>query len=612
MSLQIWLPLKGDLHNQGLDQTVKSTSNSGAIINNNGKIGKCYSFDGVDDWTQWSINKENYGNKPLTLCCWFKSDKSKSSGCIIDIAADLCLSYSYTSNTVKFSYWRVYGTSSSRSGDTNTTSSSYDANIWHHVTIVFDNTINKIYVDGNFIQSWQSKSQTYWVPLLGNGYNKLSVGKSAGSTSWTGGLVNDVRIYDHTLSDKEIKEISQGLVLHYPLNNNGLGNENLLTGTQLLNAGPNIPSGVTTTSNAYLNFTSATYNNSAGTSYHELLQWVNKITVLPNEVYTASFYAKSPVSATLQCYFYNNSSNIVQVANGKSSSGTTTASSDGSISIPLTTNWERYWITYTFNSTTTSATKTLLFRCLAGKGEMSICGVKLEKGNMATNWSPAKADTNYPSHYNTNIYDISGYNNNGILNDTTTALSNSIKYFVCLKNNQTSNSATYLLKGDVDIPESNALTFSWWMNPTSIGVQTSGIFSTSSSDLPTDYSTTAANMRDSCFDCCNTSGTCVRINVANYLTLNEWHHYALVYNGTQLIFYKDGEQKVTANQTGNLKAFTSIFPFYSKAGGVNRNTSGNLSDFRIYVTALSTEDILYLYKTSKTINGINKVPRDLE
>ena len=191
-------------------------------------------------------------------------------------------------------------------------------------------------------------------------------------------------------------------------------------------------------------------------------------------------------------------------------------------------------------------------------------------------------------------------------------ITDSAKYSICVKNNQANNSATYLLKGDVNVPESNALTFAWWMNPTSIGAQTSGIFSTSSLDTPTDYNTTAANMRDSCFDCCNTSGTCVRINVASYLTLNEWHHYALVYNGTQLIFYKDGEQKVTAYQTGNLKSFTSIFPFFSKAGGVNRNTSGSLSDFRIYVTALTLNQIKELYNTSSTIDNLgNTYAREL-
>jgi hypothetical protein len=32
------------------------------------------------------------------------------------------------------------------------------------------------------------------------------------------GSIQDVRIYNHTLTPQEIKEISRGLVLHYPLN----------------------------------------------------------------------------------------------------------------------------------------------------------------------------------------------------------------------------------------------------------------------------------------------------------------------------------------------------------------------------------------------------------
>lgn len=47
------------------------------------------------------------------------------------------------------------------------------------------------------------------------------------------GQLNDVRIYDNILSAKEIKEIAQGLILHYKLDgfNGGVG-DNLYIGTQ--------------------------------------------------------------------------------------------------------------------------------------------------------------------------------------------------------------------------------------------------------------------------------------------------------------------------------------------------------------------------------------------
>lgn len=67
-------------------------------------------------------------------------------------------------------------------------------------------------------------------------------------------------------------------------------------------------------------------------------------------------------------------------------------------------------------------------------------------------------------------------------------------------------------------------------------------------------------------------------------------------------FYKDGLLKTSATQSGKLKPITQIFPFYSKAGGANRTTSGCLSDVRVYVTALSDKQVLELYNESAAID----------
>ena len=43
MSLLIWLPLNGDLHNQGLSDLIFTNTSPNTILeDNHGKIGKCY------------------------------------------------------------------------------------------------------------------------------------------------------------------------------------------------------------------------------------------------------------------------------------------------------------------------------------------------------------------------------------------------------------------------------------------------------------------------------------------------------------------------------------------------------------------------------------------
>lgn len=65
---------------------------------------------------------------------------------------------------------------------------------------------------------------------LGIGCRSANTNGTSGTGQTSTQLLNDVRIYDHCLSTKEIKEISQGLILHYKLDgfNGGVG-ENILT-----------------------------------------------------------------------------------------------------------------------------------------------------------------------------------------------------------------------------------------------------------------------------------------------------------------------------------------------------------------------------------------------
>ena len=422
MSLRVWLPLNGTLENKGLDNVT--VTNSGATVDNNGKIGKCYSFDG-SSYIKITMPTDFITIKNKTVAAWVKSSSSVLA--LGGISNDT--SYKDGMITLYTSGWQ-FGSSSTYKYVSGGTIA--NTNVWHHVCCTCDDTTVTTYLDGTKVTNKTYTEAGITTFTLGSN-NFIEIGcDHPGGDEYLTGSVNDFRIYDHCLSPLEVKQISQGLILHYPLNRNGWGQENLLKGTQLLDKDVIIPNGVIKTVDAYQGFTSATYDNSSGTSFHELLRWGDKVTVNANEIYTASFYAKSPTSATLTCYFYKNTSNIVQVSSGKSSTGSISTEIDGCITLQLTPNWTKYWITWTFNDNSNSALKTLLFRCLAGTSELSICGVKLEKGSIPTPWCPNSSDALATTlGLNNNVeYDTSGYGNNGIRTGMFSWTSDTPKYNV--------------------------------------------------------------------------------------------------------------------------------------------------------------------------------------
>ena len=66
MALRVWLPLNGNTNNYGIsDVTV---TNNGATVDNNGKIGKCYSFGSSKRITASKPN--NLSTSSASLSCW--------------------------------------------------------------------------------------------------------------------------------------------------------------------------------------------------------------------------------------------------------------------------------------------------------------------------------------------------------------------------------------------------------------------------------------------------------------------------------------------------------------------------------------------------------------
>ena len=562
MSLVCWLPLNGNLNDNGCG--ITTITNSGATVNSSGKIGSCYAFDGTDDYIALSgtklFNCFKGVNQPFFFSLWVLHADNTRAILFGDYATSGGIGFNIELNTshgVRF-YWNS-------SPDYSPSGMNVGTNVWHHIALTYDGSSLKSYLDGVLCAT---RSGALNALNKTTGEFRLGRDNRTGATALNGRL-NDVRIYDNCLSQAEVHEISQGLVLHYKLDH------------------------------LYKNFSTNNINTWAnkvigaytGTLFSiTMTNFINATGAKNGDIFTFSVDIKSNANTkrlTTRVQHYNSDSDrnsvISDVVIMPGQSGRSY------VTFTLNTSYSQLdFMIHNIDSSTQTGNTTELYKC-----------VQIEYGKYPSAWIPPGIAAS--------ALDSSGYGHDGILNDTTARMSlDTARYSAALLTSQTNNSATYPIKGECNIPESSNLTFTWWMKPTTLGHQTSGIFSTSNSDA-TDYSSTAAHMRDSCFDCCNTSGTCVRINVASYLTTNEWHHYALTYNGSTLTFYKDGASKVTASQTGALKAFKYIFPFYSKAGGGNRTTSGYLSDFRIYCTTLSADDIKQLYEVGAKIDNLQKL-----
>ena len=223
MSLRVWLPLNGSLKNQGLDKVT--VTNNGATIDNNGKIGKCYSFDGSNDYiTVQDVNLPNV----WSYSCWLYSEVSSRSWEVVITCninggdADMQLGL----------YTRPSGNNIQ-----NTANGQYNASIpmtygqWNHFVGTFDGSNLKTYLNGILVNTKAITNTKLDRP-------KLTIGARCRGSNYDcyfKGKLNDIRIYDHALSPLEVKKISQGLILHYPLNRNGWGNENNIAISKVAN-----------------------------------------------------------------------------------------------------------------------------------------------------------------------------------------------------------------------------------------------------------------------------------------------------------------------------------------------------------------------------------------
>ncbi len=232
MSLLVWLPLDGNLENRGLSKAIFSLQNNknGLMVSNSGKLTQ-YAYERIINDTKDYITSDVNFIFPddFSMCCWCKvtsltgtgangiitnhSHETGGAGITLKvvnttIGEEIC----YISCSAGFGPDFQAGERmfNSKYGTTNIFGA------WHHLCLTYkrDQEKYRLYVDGQEEVNFIFKDAPMERPFR---LFDWSISYSENDKYKPKCMLNDVRLYDHCLSKREIEEIATGLLLHYKL-----------------------------------------------------------------------------------------------------------------------------------------------------------------------------------------------------------------------------------------------------------------------------------------------------------------------------------------------------------------------------------------------------------
>lgn len=580
MSLMVWLPLNGNLNNYGLSNLELTTTVNPTYVNN-GKIGQALSNGSVTMSASNSASILN--NQEFSFACWIYVNAD--AGDTTKRAMIFGTNGMTAPNNRKFSIFQ-YPTCNDlhlswQNDVTNTTftggvwSGYFPSYKWTHIAITYKNPNGTIYINGQkkstFSGISNSQSFSFDTRLFENCANN-------------GRYLNDYRIYNHALSPLEVKHLAQGLVLHYPLDRQGFGQDNLYTGSKNFSGSWVNLSSWTTDSESYSGFTVKKKSSVWG-------GLAQNITCTNGDIFTISFYAKVDSGGNILSIHRSSLGNVttgLTILDGNFKSGIdwVTINDDG-------TKWKYYWATVKITSSDITYLQWRIENSVTNK-YLYICGMKLERGSIATLWTPAPSDDLYSQMgLNSNIEDdVSGYGNNGTQIGTITYSGDTPRYQVSMNFN---GSDSGILIDNLYLSNiiNTAVTYSFWIKPSGENGARSiyfGSYSNNSWSIEKTSSNLIRGYWNGNPDISYSGATIVD---------NIWQHVCITKNGTSDVkVYINGELKASSTATHNNLSFPTTYRIGRDVrSGDGTPYKGLMSDFRIYATALSEDDVLELYHT---------------
>lgn len=595
MGLQIWLPLNGSIYNQGLDEDA-ITNSSGITYASIGKIGSQSLLSGS------MTTSKNYLGYEGTICFWIYITENSNRGMLYgnsDTGASL-----YNRKWSLFLYptrndlhcWGCQKDSKNNSPNGNwQLNGVIPDNKWTHICITHNRSMQYIYINGIQVahKEWDSSGDITFdvsTPLMKN-----DVGR----------YLQDYRIYDNCLSPKQVKEISKGLVCHYPLGevDGKIGGRNLLRQSSLI--------GKQLMCNSITTMNSVTLRQYEEEGYHLITpsegNQNNGIGFQYNDF--TSLNIKQGDTITFSCDIKGTSDlhkpNIIIRFQANSSSGVwwgnNAASSNPVYFTPSNDNWQRISATYTIPSD--EWTGKIVWLTIHGnfESDLYIKNLKLEKSSTATPWTPALEDDT--SFYDNVIYDTSGYCNNGSVSGDILWDTNTPRY----KGAYDFNGTGYIYNDNLNLT-TTAFTISFWIKIPSTITHQHFDFATFNGwtsegmaiywDISGQIGSSGAIFGE------DLNGDKIHVAVQCKGKLNEWIHFAITWDGTKVYRYSNGI-KFSESDFDVVSVYHPRLWLGNSTFGDRtlENSESCMSDFRFYTTALSDFDVLELYQSSASVDN---------
>lgn len=569
MALQIWLPLNGNLNNQGLN--TYTISNTG-VIDSLGKIGSCYSYS-----KQYTlISGDIISNlSKFSISCWVYLTNASTYNIFTSENSSGYWQFLLGNNSIKVRD-SVSGLSGSRIDKTIT---AIPSSVWVHITVVYDEGVVKVYQNGVL-----KDTLTFHSGATMNTHDKMYIGADGlnNASTYPGNCkINDFRVYNHCLSDKEVSEISKGLILHYKLSEN----------YQTLNNSFKYPT--FNTSSGHGGWSHWAPSNNTGTySQNTNREYIYRDT----QTYSHYFEHKSGANYYI-CYQspafeggYRSAQAIIKMPNGEDPRGYVWFGHNANVGTNPPTTFTQlgdgFWLM-----------KHEGFQ-QDGSNDLVSIGISHNKGVYVSE-AYLENDKKVCSDIfstNNNVIDCSGYTREGEIIGNLTTNSDAPRYDYVTS----FDGKSYI---QITSPSVEVRSVSFWAKWDSIPSGQSVVFVDQKSKMGFGLMSTGI--------LCSCNGISTNTFNKTSIVANKWYHFVIVNTGTAPTsknrdLFINGVKQIPTSNASNW-TFDIDYLQVGKRSTTSDGFVGSISDFRMYVTPLTDNDVMDLYSTSTSVDNFGNL-----